>query len=232
MRELAPLEPVSVGSKSFLSLAQQKASRTATKHKAFPSIWIRARNMGLFPSLVLAALIAKMAKQQKTQITTKKPRNPEQLQIDFNIPWGFFHGACQGVPALCQIGAVLYLNQSHVYWMRYAMGRGTNTKAELSVLCTLLHLASSVGIEKIQIMGYSKAAVDWANAKSSLENMRLDNVKKEGQRLSNLLDWKIIIHIFRELNQKAYELSITPVSIVQTEVMDGQEIGSMSCRFG
>jgi hypothetical protein len=33
--------------------------------------------------------------------------------IDFNMPWGFFDGACQGMPGVCGAGAILHLNIVH-----------------------------------------------------------------------------------------------------------------------
>jgi hypothetical protein len=45
-----------------------------------------------------------MAEDFKDEVKTKKPRIQVMSPLDFEIPWGFFDGACQGHPPVCEWG--------------------------------------------------------------------------------------------------------------------------------
>jgi ribonuclease HI len=90
----------------------------------------------------------------------KKNKNSVMPHIDYDILWGFFDGASQGDPPRCGVGGFFFLNQSHYFHIHYALGRGTNTKEEFSILWTLLLFSLKKGITKIQVMGDSKTVID------------------------------------------------------------------------
>jgi hypothetical protein len=56
------------------------------------------------------------------------------LEIDYEIPWGFFNRACQGHPLVCGPGVVLFLNHSHYLHVRYAPGVGIKDRVEFIAL--------------------------------------------------------------------------------------------------
>lgn len=77
-----------------------------------------------------------------------KPKNLRLLSmpdLDYEIPWGFFDGASQGHPPYCGVGVVLFVSQNHFIHIRYSPDRGTNNRAELIALWTLLEAASKKG---------------------------------------------------------------------------------------
>lgn len=96
--------------------------------------------------------------------------------LDFDIPWGFSDGACQGHPPICRVGVVLFMEQNHfihppicrvgvVLFMkqnhfihiRYPSGRGTNNRAEFITLWTLLEMAMNKGVKKFTDFGRLQA---------------------------------------------------------------------------
>jgi hypothetical protein len=70
------------------------------------------------------------------------PRHLQEPCIDFNRPWGFFDGTCEGAPGVCRAGTVLYLNNAHYFSLKFRDGRGSNNRDELYALWTLLKVWS------------------------------------------------------------------------------------------
>ena len=55
--------------------------------------------------------------------------------------WGYFDGASQGEPTLGGVGGIAYLNDSTKFEITFTLGQGTNNKAELVALWSILRLA-------------------------------------------------------------------------------------------
>ena len=69
----------------------------------------------------------------------QKPRRVlKSLNIDKNTFWGFFYRASQGEPPLGGAGGILFLNETTKTKITFSTGQGTNNKAELSVLWSVL----------------------------------------------------------------------------------------------
>jgi ribonuclease HI len=49
------------------------------------------------------------------------------------MPWGFFDGACQGIPGTCGVRAIIYLDNANYFLLKYGTGLDTNNKAKLYV---------------------------------------------------------------------------------------------------
>ena len=62
---------------------------------------------------------------------------------------GFFDGASQGEPPLGGSGGVLFLNDLSKIEITFALGQGTNSKAELSALWSVLKIASEKNVRDI-----------------------------------------------------------------------------------
>lgn len=54
-----------------------------------------------------------MVEEYKVEVKSKNPKKPIMQAIDYDIPWGFFDGACQGLPLVCGVGVVLFMSQNH-----------------------------------------------------------------------------------------------------------------------
>ena len=74
---------------------------------------------------------------------------------------GYFDGASQDGGYRCVAGALLISPILGNYSVKWNCGFGTNTRAELLALWSILHLANSMGIDAIQIVGDSRIIVDW-----------------------------------------------------------------------
>lgn len=118
-----------------------------------------------------------------------------------------FNGASQGHPPSIGVGVVLFLNQSHYINIRYAPGGGSNNKAELIALWTLLETAKQKDVRKLQVLGDSKLVIDWAKWKISIQNINLANIMRDIRLSFQSFDWLSFQHILRELYVKADKLS-------------------------
>jgi ribonuclease HI len=127
--------------------------------------------------------------------------------LDYSIPWGYFDGANQGYPPSIGIGVVLFLNQNHYIYIGYAPGGGSNNKAELIALSTLLETTKKNDNMKLQVMGYFKLVIDWAKGKMSIQNIILVNILRDIRLSFQSFEWLSFQHILRELNVKADDLS-------------------------
>ena len=75
--------------------------------------------------------------------------------IDKSSPWGYFDGSVVGVPQLCGVGGLLYINDDHYVTFKVGLGSGTNNLAEIFSLKLLLTLALEKQISNMQIFGDS-----------------------------------------------------------------------------
>lgn len=61
---------------------------------------------------------------------------------------GFFDGTAQN--NTCGAGVLLVINEDHKFKMRMNCGFGSNTKAELLALWSLVNFAATAGIDSFQ----------------------------------------------------------------------------------
>jgi hypothetical protein len=128
---------------------------------------------------ITTALTLSQATEFKEDPKGQKLCNPILPSLDYEIPWGYFDGASQGHPPSCGVGVVLYINQNHYIYIRYAPGGGKNNKVELIALWTLLETSKKKDIRKLQVLGDSKLVIDWAQGKISIQNTNLATVMRE-----------------------------------------------------
>ena len=90
-----------------------------------------------------------------------------------DTPIGFFDGAIVG--GLCGIGIFLKISSDDFFRVHFVGGEGSNMKAEIVGLWGLLHLTSSLSINKMMVAGDSKVAIDWINDKANLNLIYLNS---------------------------------------------------------
>jgi ribonuclease HI len=65
--------------------------------------------------------------------------------IDFTKAWGFFDGACQGTPGMCDAGALIFLDKHYFFSIKYGVGQGTNNREEFFALWVLMKFVANQG---------------------------------------------------------------------------------------
>ena len=120
---------------------------------------------------------------------------------------GFFDGASQGGGTRCGVGAILIAPRLGRYNIKWNCGSGTNTRAELLALWSILHLARTLGIDTIQLAGDSRIIVEWFQNIIHLEVIHLSNWMDRILQLRRLFQEIHIQHIYREVNSDADRLS-------------------------
>ena len=121
------------------------------------------------------------------------------------FPCGFFDGASNSKAA--GVGYSLYLNESHHFEFALGVGYGTNTKAELISLWALLLSSQMVGIPLSHIFGDSQVIINWAKGSTALSPPDLFHWCRETKKLMSRFSDLLFIHIYREHNQIANQLS-------------------------
>ena len=76
--------------------------------------------------------------------------------FDLEIPWGLIDEIIQGYPLWAKVVTVLFINNNHFCHIR----KGSNMKAKLTTLWTLLYFTRKKGIWKLKVMGDSKVSID------------------------------------------------------------------------
>lgn len=165
--------------------------------------------------------------EHKTTDKPKKKRVISVLPINKNEPWAFFDGASQGTPALGGAGGVLDMPDTSKICIKFAPGRGTNSKAELSALWAVLKTAQRKNVLRIQLYGDSKMVIDWANGKSQIKAPQLQYVLSEIKDVLTSFVSVSFTHIYRELNEEAdilskMALALQPGVLIEEEFRDGQ----------
>jgi ribonuclease HI len=119
--------------------------------------------------------------------------------------YGYFDGATQNEN--CGGGFSIYRDSSFVCFGIRGGGKGTNTKAELLGIWTLLMWARQLGIQCISVMGDSKMIIDWLNCLCVIKNIththRCDRIRALAKTFTEI-EFR---HIYRELNTVADKLS-------------------------
>ena len=93
--------------------------------------------------------------------------------LHINLVTGFFYGAKQ--KAICGVGMVIKFHLKHKYLLGVGVGKGRNTKAGLLALCDLLWFSQKKNISALQVLGDSKAIVDWDNKFHQIHSLELEH---------------------------------------------------------
>jgi hypothetical protein len=87
------------------------ADKAIKQYKGMPSLlvnnlwWERKssifKDKYIFPK-VFVGIVLNLSNEFMTYLKVKDPRIPSMPDLDFNIPWGFFDGACQVTQAFVE----------------------------------------------------------------------------------------------------------------------------------
>ena len=107
---------------------------------------------------------------------------------------GFFVGASPD--GVCGAGLVIKLDNHKMSKGRLKAGIGTNTRAEVIGLWSLLFCAKFWGLKHLQVLGDSQVIINWALGKAQMKSMEfnhwLDNIKI----LMNEFTWLSFNHVY------------------------------------
>ena len=139
------------------------------------------------------------------QAKHKKVRDHAPTLLSRHIAVGTFDGAAQG--ELSGGGGTISLVDGKIYHFKVGLGKGTNNRAELLSLWSLLWIARTLHISELEILGDSKLIIDWVNGKNSLRQVallhwfhKITSIKGDFEHLS-------FHHHYREYNTLADTLS-------------------------
>ena len=126
--------------------------------------------------------------------------------LEKNTPWAYFGRASQGEPPLGAEG-VLLLNESSKTEITFAPGQGTNNKAKLSALWSILKIAAEKNVQELQLCGDSKLTIDWENGQLQINALHLQHLLRAIRSQMENFESISFQHIYRELNEEADKLS-------------------------
>lgn len=92
-------------------------------------------------------------------IHAAKQREVLELEINWEIPWGFFDGAAQN--NAYGGGEILFLLVTHLFELYVGLGEGSNKFLELLSLKLILIFAAEKGCWNINIYGDSMNVINW-----------------------------------------------------------------------
>ena len=136
-----------------------------------------------------------------------KARILQQPLLDQNVAVGFFDGASQYGGRRCGAGSLLISPELGKFSIIWNCGVGTNSRAELLALWSLLSFASNLGISSLQIVGDSKLIVDWYKGQADFRSLSLMHWMERILHLKSTFSLTTIQHVFREVNTTADRLS-------------------------
>jgi hypothetical protein len=87
------------------------------------------------------------------------------------------------------------------------LARGPITGAELIAMWTLLEMTKKKEIKKLQVLGDSKLAINWAQGKLEIQNVNMENILRDIKLAFPSFEWLCFHHVLRELNVKVDDLS-------------------------
>ena len=123
--------------------------------------------------------------------------------IDKSYPLGYFNGSAAGDPKLCGARGVIFINDQHYFTFKAGLGSGSNNFAELLGLKLLLSLSLENNFKKLHIFGDSQLVINWVSGKYRIQNVQLAQILMEVNRLVDMFDSMVFMHIYRERNTSA-----------------------------
>ena len=123
---------------------------------------------------------------------------------------------------ICSVGALLKINDEHIFSHQLNCGHGTNTKAELLTLLCLVKFVIVLGIDTLHIFGVLLVIVNWKKKIWPLQVISLE------QWCYNL----VINHIYREHNKAADSLSKEALSTVVSILLCKESIEGTQVEKG
>jgi len=149
--------------------------------------------------------------------------------IDFTTPWAFFDGAANQIG--CGGGFLLHRNENHRFKVQMGLGVGSNNFAEIMALRNLLHFSLEQRCQNLNIYGDSKTVVNWFNLITTCHIYTLSNIMYEIQTFKAAFNHISCLHIYREHNNCADQLSKEALALPRGEWIILEQQGSEEYRF-
>lgn len=137
-----------------------------------------------------------------------------------------FDGASKGNPGLSGAGMVIYKNGEEIWSSCKFIGYKTNNQAEYSALILGLDNALKLGIKRLSVLGDSLLVINQLNNIYRVKSEFLFELHKEAVALKSKFEFIEFIHVYRNDNKRADELSnlalenITDLSQIKAEEDD------------
>jgi ribonuclease HI len=129
----------------------------------------------------------------------------------------FFDGCSKGNPGLSGIGAVIYKNNVEHWASSRFIGEGTNNESEYKALIMGLEEAKERNISELTVYGDSQLVINQVNGLFQVKAKNLFKFYENVMILKKSFKVILFIHVPREENQRADELSNLALSIVETK---------------
>jgi ribonuclease HI len=124
-----------------------------------------------------------------------------------------FDGCSKSNPGIAGAGAVIYkFNKEINSTIQFVGNNSTNNVAEYNGLIIGLKLAINMGIKTIDVEGDSLLVIKQMKGEYKVKSDNLINLYNEAKQLTTNFDYINFIHIYREKNKRADELSNLAIS--------------------
>jgi ribonuclease HI len=128
--------------------------------------------------------------------------------FDNDIYEMYFDGCSKGNPGFAGAGAVIYKNKQEIFAQASFVGkRETNNVAEYAGLIIGLNEASKRNIKSLTVKGDSQLVIKQMKGEYKVKSSNMLALYNEAKKYENLFDEINYIHIYREYNKRADELS-------------------------
>ena len=127
----------------------------------------------------------------------------------------YFDGCSKGNPGLAGAGAVIYKNNQEIFAKASFVGKKeTNNTAEYSGLIVGLTEAAKRNIKNITVKGDSQLVIKQMKGQYKVKADNMKQLYETAKNLEKLFDNIHYIHVYREYNKRADELS--NIALMQT----------------
>jgi ribonuclease HI len=119
-----------------------------------------------------------------------------------------FDGCCKGNPGLAGCGAVLYNFDKEIWSNHFFVGENaTNNHAEYAGLILGLQQAKEFGIKNLNVEGDSQLVINHMKGVYKCRSPNLIELYNKAKELESSFDSIEYIHVLRNMNKRADELS-------------------------
>lgn len=124
-----------------------------------------------------------------------------------------FDGCSKGNPGHAGGGAVIYKDNQEIWSEHKYLGNyKTNNQAEYGSLLIGLYQARSLSIKSLLVLGDSEIVINQMMQKYRVKSPNLIPLHKEASEITKYFDNILFMHVYREQNTRADELSNLGIS--------------------
>ena len=149
-------------------------------------------------------------------ISSSSNRSIIHPEYDPTIPHNYFDGApqLQGKPGLSRAGEWPFLPTGERLSFKLGLGKAINYRAELTAVSTLLEISWVIGIKAVAVYGDSQEVLGWISCSTNDIDIYLQARVRSVQALISYFYFFSHIHMYRELNKEAGQLTKWAVSVI------------------